>query len=124
MKISRRAGIDLMPRTNHRVITTVLYAAELRSVVVWFNRGLWAIARGICHAPGAKSRSALPVASRILASMLQFVDRYNDQRTLTTDRIGLQVTGYRLQGHSRINMATISDQRTTNNEQRHKLGYR
>ena len=27
----------------------------------------------------------------------------------------LQVTGYRLQGHSRINMATINDQRATNN---------
>jgi len=42
MIISRRAGIDLMPRTNHRVITTVLYAAEIRSAVVWFNRGLGA----------------------------------------------------------------------------------
>jgi len=40
-----------MPRTNHRVITTLLYAAEIRSVVVWFNRGLSAIACGICHAP-------------------------------------------------------------------------
>jgi len=29
-----------MPRTNHRVITTELYAAEIRSAVVWFNRGL------------------------------------------------------------------------------------
>jgi len=33
------------------MITTVLYAAEIRSVVVWFNRGLSAIACGICHAP-------------------------------------------------------------------------
>jgi len=51
MIISRRAGIDLMPRTNHQVITTVLYAAEIRSAVVWFHRGLSAIARGISHAP-------------------------------------------------------------------------
>jgi len=42
-----------MPRTNHRVIPGApgLYAAEIRSVAVWFNRGLSAIARGICHAP-------------------------------------------------------------------------
>jgi|GEM_PF-6771382 len=55
MKISRRAGIDLMPRSNHRVIPGApgLYAAEIRSVVVWFNRGLWTIARGICHTPVA-----------------------------------------------------------------------
>jgi hypothetical protein len=42
MITSQRAGIDLMPRTNHRVIPGApgLYAAEIRSVVVWFNRGL------------------------------------------------------------------------------------
>jgi|GEM_PF-4678960 len=65
MKISRRAGIDLMPRTNHRVIPGApgLYAAENRSVPAWFNSGLGAIARGFCHAPcrqsatGAQNRS-------------------------------------------------------------------
>jgi len=53
MIISPRAGIDLMPRTNHRVIPGApgLYAAEIRSVVVWLNRGLSAIFCGICHAP-------------------------------------------------------------------------
>jgi len=42
MIISRRAGIDLMPRTNHPVIPGApgLYAAEIRSVLGWFNRGL------------------------------------------------------------------------------------
>jgi len=55
MIISRRAGIDLMPRTNHRVIPGApgLYAAEIRSVVVWFIRELSAIACGICHPASA-----------------------------------------------------------------------
>ena len=52
-----------MPRTNHRVITTVFYAAEIRSLTVWFNSGLRAIARKICHAPVKLRITAIIVLS-------------------------------------------------------------